>query len=276
MKIDNPLSRDYLLHYPSEAARVLEQVSVDHVAALLGELPVQQIVPVMAAMLPKKAAACIAAMPASSAARLVIEMPIAAAARSFRLLAPAYQDELLKYLSEKKRRQLQRYLIYPSSSAGALVDSDVDVLPVNMTVNEAIRQLKQFDHPVRYGIYIVNEKYQLVGIVDSGKMLISDLHARLKDIMIPKVQSISAHVNYETLLQHPGWQSHRRLPVLERDNTLIGILHQHQLQEVMGDTGSAITVDPVDDFLSLASLYWLSLAQFLDGILSTHSSKGER
>jgi len=276
MKVDNPLSREFILHYPFDAARVLEQLPEEHVAALFNVLAVEQVVPVLALMLPKKSAACLPLMPLQDAARLVMEMPIAAAARLHRFLSPAYQGELSRSLSDKKRRQLHRFLIYPPTAAGALVDSDIDILPDTMSVTEAIRYLKQFDHPARDGVYIINDKHQLVGIVDPGKLLISDLHARLRDIMTHKVLSISAHVNYETLLQHPGWRNHRRLPVVERDNTLVGTLHFSQLQEVMDTANARTEINPVDDFLSLAGLYWLSLAQFLDGVLSVQSSRKDR
>lgn len=276
MKLDNSLSREFILHYPSEAARVLEHVAIEHVAALFNELPIEQIAAVLVVMLPRNTAACIEVMPVAYVARLVAEMPIATVARFYRFLSPAYQDDLSRSLSEKKRRQLHRYLVYPASSVGALVDSDIDILPENMTVSEATRHLKQFDHPVRYGIYVINDKHQLTGIVDPGKLLISDQHARLRDIMMHKVLSVSAHVNYETLLQHPGWRNHRRLPVVERDNTLVGTLHYNRLQEATGNLDAVAEVNPVNDFLSLAGLYWLSLAQFLDGVLSIRSNKGGR
>ena len=38
MKVDNPLSREFILRYPVNSARVLEQVSPEHVAAYLKEL----------------------------------------------------------------------------------------------------------------------------------------------------------------------------------------------------------------------------------------------
>ena len=46
MKVNNPLSRDFLLGYPAEAARVLEVISADHVAALFNELSPQESYPV--------------------------------------------------------------------------------------------------------------------------------------------------------------------------------------------------------------------------------------
>jgi len=276
VNVDNSLSREFILNYPSDAARVLQQVSIEHVAALFNELPVEQVVPVLIVMLPKNAAACIEVMPLAKVARLITEMPTSAAARLYRFLSRAYQDDLSRSLSEKKRRLLHRYLMYPSSSAGALVNSDIDMLSENMRVSEAIRQLKHFDHPVQFGIYIINDKHQLVGIVDPGKLLISDLHARLRDIMLHKVLSISAHVSYATLLQHPGWRSHRRLPMVERDNTLVGVLDYARLQEAVGNLSATSDINPVGGFLSLAGLYWLSLAQFLDGILSVNSNKGDR
>lgn len=276
MKADNPLSQGYMLQYPLDSARTLEQISASHVASLFEALPEESVVPVISAMLPKSAAACVEAMVVPSAARLLDEMPVAAASRLFRQLESASQRELLKYLPEKKHAQLSRYLVYPSSSAGAMVDSDIDTLPENMTVGEAIKYLKKIDHPVRYGIYIVNEQYQLRGIVDPGVLLISDTHEKLKNVMLHKVQSISAHIDYEKLLEHPGWGKHRRLPVLERDNTLLGVLHHSQLQDALAETVIRAEIDSAEGLFYLANFFWIGLNQLLESILFFDIKKRER
>lgn len=277
MKVDNPLSREFLLHYPAEAARVMEQVSAEHVAALLTELPVQTAVPVMASMLAEKAAACQLVMPMMSAAKLLSELPVSSAVRIYRLFPPVKQVELSAHLSDKIRRKIQRYLTYPAASAGALLESEIDILPEAMTVAEAIRYLENLGHSISCDIYIIDNAYHLVGLIDLGRLITSSHHARLRDIMSRKTQPIVAHATAASLLSHPGWMTRRRLPVVERDNTLLGALDYSTLQDSLSEMDTVISRDPLENLLSLAGLYWLSLAQLLDSILSIASSdRGKR
>jgi len=277
MKVDNPLSREFLLHYPAEAARVMEQVSAEHVAALLTELPVQTAVPVMASMLAEKAAACQLAMPMMSAAKLMGELPVSSAVRIYRLFPPVKQVELSAHLSDKIRRKIQRYLTYPAASAGALLESEIDILPEAMTVAEAIRYLENLGHSISCDIYIIDNAYHLVGLIDLGRLITSSHRARLRDIMSRKTQPIVAHATAASLLSHPGWMTRRRLPVVERDNTLLGALDYSTLQDSLSEMDTVISRDPLENLLSLAGLYWISLAQLLDSVLSIVSSdKGKR
>lgn len=277
MKVDNALSREFLLRYPAEAARALEQVSVEHVAALFAELPPQPVTPVMAAMLPEMAAACLGLMKIAPAARLVTELPLSTAARIYRLLAQEKQEEISAQLPGKRGAQLHRHLEYPAESAGALQDPGVTMLTDNMSVAEALRRIEHLDHPVACEIYIINEVHHLVGMVDLGRLLRASHHARLRDIMSRKTHPIPAHTPVETLLSHPGWSKRQRLPVVDRDNTLVGVLEYASLQQATAEAGFVESRDPLENLLSLAGLYWLSVAQLLDSMLGiARPERGEK
>jgi len=277
VKVDNPLSREFLITYPKEAARVLEQVPDEHVSALFNELPLQIGAPVLASMLPEKAVACFLMFSDVFVEKLVNVLPINSLARIYRLLSNTKQVELLAFLSQKSRSELRRYMAYSPSSAGALLNPLVDLLPENITVADAIRRIEQTEHTVSCNIYIVSETHKLMGVVELGKLFITDHHIRLRDIMKRKTLSIPAHVTASTLLLHPGWKTQRKLPMVERDGTLIGVLDYSYLQEMVGDADGMVVDDPLENLLSLAGLYWLSLAQLLDSILGiARTDTGEK
>ena len=277
MKVDNPLTREFLLYYPLEAARVLEQVSIKHVVAFFNELPPEKVTPVMNHMLPEMAAACLEEMTTSSAAKLVTELPVSSAARIYRLLSSTKQKELSGFLADKTRGQIRRHLEYPPESAGNLLDPEVIRLPENVTVAEAMRRIKHLDHAISCEIYIIDDAHHLTGIIDLGKLLTSNHDARLRDIMSRKTQPLSTHASAKTLLAHPGWSSRRRLPVVERDNTLAGVLDYSRLREAVGETEMTVTRDPLENLLSLAGLYWLSVAQLLSSLFNiARQGKGEK
>lgn len=277
MNIDNPLTRDFLLNHPVEAARTLEQVSAEHVAALFTELPSQQVVLVLSAMLPAVAAACLEKTPHVIAARLLTQLPVSSAARLYRLLVHAKQDEISAHFSDETFSRIRHNMVYPDKSAAALRDSRIDVLPQNINVAEAIHRIGRLDHAINCEVYIIDESHHLVGLIKLGKLLASDHQTSLRDIMQRKTQPVSAHTPAETLLSHPGWAIHRRLPVVERDGTLIGALEFSRVRDSVSEVEVARSRDPLENMLSLASLYWLSMAQLMDGVLSiTRSDKGDR
>lgn len=272
MKVDNPLSRDFLVRYPVEAARTLEQVSASHVAALLSELPLPLSAPVMAAMLPAKAASSLTSMTDDAAAKLLADLPVASAARIYRLLSQSKQNSVSTQLSQKVLTQLQHYLDYPATSAGALLDSMIEMLPQKATVADAIRHIERLEHSISNEIYIIDDSHELVGMVELGKLLTANHNARLGDIMSRKTQPVYAHVTALSLLSHPGWATRRRLPVIDRDNTLLGVLHYTSLQDSAGGMDFRQSRDPLENLLSLASLYWLSMAQLLASVLNIGST----
>jgi magnesium transporter len=269
MKADNPLSREFLLTYPAEAARVLEQVSAEHVAALFLELSPQMAASVMASMLPQKAAACLQRMDMAMLTKLLAELPVSSAARIYRLLSVALQEELPARLPDKSWGPIRRYLAYPPEAIGALLNPNVDMLPENVTVGEAMRRIERLGHAVGSELYIIDDAHRLVGMLETGRLLASNHHARLRDIMNRKLQPLSVHVSATSAMLHPAWKTRRQLPVVERDNTLLGMLEYSSLQEMLSTKEDIVAHDPLANLISLAGLYWLSLAQLLDSLMST-------
>lgn len=275
MKTDNPLSQEFLLRYPVEAARTLEQVSIGDVASLFNELPTQTVAPVLTAMLPDAAAACLGKMQAQPGAKLLNEMLVNRAARVYRLLPYEKQSEISGYMPDKTRSRIHRYLNYAALSAGDLMDPKVTLLPEDLSVADAIRRIERQGESIGCDIYIVNHSHQLQGVTDLGKLLISDRHAKLRDIMNRTVRPVYAYANAKKILSHQGWARRHRLPVVERDNTLVGVLGHGRLLEATGDETVA-TYDPLENLLSLAGLYWLSVIHLLDNFFSVAKREGAR
>ena len=277
MRVDNPMTQAFLTTYPVDAARVLEQLSRDYAIALLGELTIDIVAPVIGAMLPEKSAAILSEMEPLLPAKILAELPLPSAARIYRLLDSEKQTALTVSFGDKKRRSLLRYLTYASTSAGAIVDPCVELLPENITVADAIRRVEHNGQVIVCDIYIVNDSFQLTGVIELGQLLVSKHHLRLRDVMSRKTQAISVHANISTLPAHPGWAKKRQLPVVERDKTIVGVLDHRKLQEILKETGTAAIADPLDNLLSMVSLYWISLAQLLDSLLSvSRTGRGEK
>lgn len=275
VKVENSVSQKFLLNYPIEAARTLEQVATEDITALFSELSFETSAPVLAALLPEKAVSCLELMKVSYTAKLLAEMPLSTSARLYRMLSTESQEAISVLFSDKMQKRLQRYIEYPPFSVGAMLDPWVDVLPETVTVGEAIRRIKKIKHPVKCELYIIDDAYKLVGMIELGRLLTSSHHAILRDIMSRKSQPVSVHALTESLLTHPGWKTRRRLPVVERDKTLLGALEYQSVQETYGNSRIDLTHDSMENLLSLASLYWISMAELLSSLFSMKKSGKE-
>jgi magnesium transporter len=277
MKVNNPLTCEFISSYPSEAARVLELVSTEYVADFFNELSEKTGGQVVASMSPEIAAAVLEKMDIIPSANLLAEQSISSAARIYRHLPLEKKNTLFSALSKNFQKLLLEQLYYPQASVGRLLDARIDHLPDGLTVADAIRRIERLGRPVNCEIYITNDTHQLVGVIELGKLVTSGHGKRLREIMNRKTQSISAYATAESVLSHPGWDGRRRLPIVERNNVLIGVLNYTSLTNFLGESGAFTKREPMDNLLSIAALYWLSLAQLLDSILNiTQQSKEGR
>ena len=272
MKVDNPVSAEFLSRYPVDAARVLEHLSSEDVAALFSALTSVTIVPVLVAMMPNVAAVCLEKMEALAAAKLLTEIPVSHSAHIYRHLSAAKQKELSEYLSDKIQSQIRRFLDYAPLSAGDLMEHTFTMLPEELTVADAIRRIGHFRHAISCDIYVVDNKHRLTGVIEVGRLFTTRHQTRLRDMVAGKTQSISVHAKLEKLLSHPAWTKLYKLPVVDRDNILVGVLDYTRLKEAAGER-AITTHDPLDNLLTLAGLYWLSLMQLLDGMLGMARTK---
>lgn len=272
MKADNPMTTEFLNRYPVEAARVLEQVSTEHVVELLKEIPEEIATAVLIAMLPNVASACLARMEPALAAALMNDIPVARAARILRLIDSEKQQALAEKLSAKKRMRIRRTLSYSALSAGDFMNPNVDMLPDSLTVADAIRRIESYRQSVRCEIYVVDRSHRFLGAVDLGDLLVAKEHVRLRDVMTRKIRPVSVHASFEKILAHPGWANRQRLPVVDGENILVGILDYGRVKGSI-EADASVARDPMENVISLATLYWLSMVQLLESLLNLAATK---
>ena len=274
MNVDNSLSLEFLSLYPVEAARVLEQIKKEDAAVFLTTVPSVNAATILEAMIPSLAAGCLGSMDAAHASKLLQAIPGSAAAHIFRLINPDKQNELSPQLSKKFKSRIRRILDYASLSAGDLMNPNVDMLPDSLTVADAIRRMERYRQSVKCEIVVVDNNHRYLGVVELSKLLTSKQQTKLGDIMSRSVRSISVNATADKLATHTGWKGRQRLPVVENDNTLVGILDYARVKEIV-DREQGVLHEPAENIMSLAGLYWLSMMQLLDSLLNIGAKNKE-
>ena len=116
---------------PKEIIKIFKLIDKDKAAEVFAYLPVEQESDILSLISDKEAVALIDDMYADDAADLLEEMPANVVRR------------LLKQCTKETREDINKLLNYPENSAGSIMTVEYAELKENLTIKEAIANLKK-------------------------------------------------------------------------------------------------------------------------------------
>lgn len=223
------LSRAFVESHPAEAARVLEGIAVAETAAFVAALTPALAAPILRQMGPPYAARVIEALEEAQVARVIQLMGPQAAARVMQQLAGERQLAVLAGLPVGTAIAIRLLVGYPRGTCGASMDTWPLALVPEMSAGEALEQLRSFDGELGDCLFVSNGQRRLLGLVGLGELVRASPREPLSAIMRPAPHTVSALASASLVAHHPGWDEFHVLPVVERENRLVGALHRRAL-----------------------------------------------
>ena len=262
--MQTPLQAMAQLHvdrHPEEAARVLENLPRDEIAAVLQKASADGAAGVLACLAPGLASMCLAHCPERERSAVVGLLPTRTAAALLRQLEPGVRDETLRALPESDRARLSRVLSYPAQSAGAFADPSVLTLHADLTVEEALSRLSQSQGPVAGRIFVLDRSQRLVGVVTPGQLLTSRRGAPLASLDLGPAHSVVDRVSAATLRA----TSAEPLAVVDPQGVFVGAIGSDVLPRLEPQRQRPT----VAHFVAAAGeMYWLGFREILVGLCS--------
>jgi magnesium transporter len=218
------LSVAFAESHPGDAAQVLEALSLVDTAAFLGALP------------PKTAAAVARKLPAEYAARVleILDPDIAApvvdalgpqsASAVLTRTAHATQAALLERVPVATAVALRLLVGYPPETAGARMDPWTPMLASTLTIAEATEELRRSESELGEVVFVVASDRRVAGWVQLGDLLRASPRDSLERVMRKPAPAVSVLTPLSSLANHPFWNDHHAVAVVERDNRLVGAL----------------------------------------------------
>lgn len=164
-------------------------------------------------------------------------------------LSPIIQKQLYTRLSLNKRMQIRSLAAYKKESAGAIMSLDVAILPADITIQQAIEQLRQdtSNPDTLYEIYIVNDLKQLHGVISLRQIILAAPDAIIADVMHKEV--IYAHVNedQESVAKKLSYYDFIALPIVNDEMQLLGIVTYDDAMDVVSE-------ETTEDFLKAGAV----------------------
>ncbi len=133
---------------------------------------------------------------------------------------------IMKNVTKEDRREINRLLAYPESSAGSVMTAEYLNLRADMTVSQAVDRIRLtgIDKETVYIAYVTDEKRKLLGTVSFKDLLFAGSGELIGDIMTEEVIYASTVDDREYAADTIAKYGLLALPIVDKEDRLVGII----------------------------------------------------
>ena len=142
---------------------------------------------------------------------------------------------ILRQADPQTRKEINEILKYPEDSAGSIMTTEFVTLRPKMTVEEAIKRIRRtgIDKETIYTCYVSDSSSTLIGIVTIKTLLLSEEDELIENLMESNVISVNTLDDQELVAQMFNKYNFLALPVVDKENRLVGIVTVDDAIDVM-------------------------------------------
>lgn len=267
MSAGHPLREAFARDHPGEFAALLAGLSHDELLEALNGLPADA------------GAGVIARLPHAMSVRIlasrsdeVVSAWLARAALDDALTLVLHLDEdrreriLATIPLRHMRRTLERLVVYPRKTVGALVDPTAVKLQASTTLEQAIELLRAGQHGEMEWIWVVDAESRYVGLLDLAAALLARSHQMPVGELAVRLEPLRAETSLLTARDVGEWMKHPELAVVDHQGHLLGALSRERLMQTLRDEAPR-EVGIVDGLTSLTEAYFRVMGLCLGDLL---------
>ena len=230
------LNHAFLLNFPRDAARKIETIPPFEAANLLNYQPAYLLLPVWRYLSPGVADKVLLQLPDKTAAELLTSMEAGLSAALLSRFSKQQQEHFFTLLNDGVEAELRELLEYPSDSAGRLMDTDIIAFNENLTVEQAISQLRSQKKAELHHLFLLNDDMLLSGQVDFQKLALADGQEILATLASPLQAVISVLDPKSVIMEQLERLKVNTLPVIDGNNHFVGVLHGKNLLGIIKES----------------------------------------
>lgn len=201
---------------------------------------------------------------------LLEELPADSATDLFSLLSPEQQSDLLKDLPARNRAALEHLSRYPEGTAGALMTTEMSLLPTGINVQRALEILRRTapGSETIYHTYVVDPRHRLVGVVSLRQLILASPRATIDQLMTPDLVTTFPETDQEEVTRLISRYDLLALPVVDEHQRLLGIVTYDDAmdvaeEEATEDIHKGASIAPLEEGLLHTSLFNLYRSRIL-------------
>ena len=262
----NPLALGFLSRHPADSARILEALPLETVCSLIRSIKPELAADIIECMITSYGTKCLHLIDKQTALPLIKEMNMQHAARLLRAMSLENSKDLIDSLPVHVKNNIHSALRYPDQTVGRIMDSNPFSLPESVTINDALKRIKDLHEQTVQEIFTVDDDHRLKGAIHISSLLSASKSSSLSTITTD-VPYLTTRTTLNSAALHVGWQTFSALPVVGKDHILSGVMKSSALMHVLAETrGSAGSTDVLNEIFSMSSIYWIVMTEFLDAV----------
>jgi len=227
------LNRSFLLNYSNEAAKEIATMSPDDAAHALNGQPSHVLASVFEKLSPGVTDALLPNLPDTQVVELLTSMDLAVSTILLSRLEEAQRVHYLSLLSEPISKELEELLQYPEDSAGKLMQTKLIAFNRNITVDEAITQIKIQGVKALHRLYLIGDDMRLCGQVEIQRLALADGKQKLSALSTPIKAMVQALDPKDDVVEKLKKFQMDALPVVDIEQRLVGTIQGQGLIDAL-------------------------------------------
>ena len=212
--------------HPADLAEIISEVSQKERTAIFGSLDVDTAAEALHELEPGVQADIIDDMSNERASDILERMPPDEAADVLGDLPEAKAQELINLMEKEEADDVQELMEHEDNTAGGLMTTEYLAFPPDMTVEEAIKELRLEAPNVEtiYYLYIVDQNEHIDGVLSLKNLILAMPNMLLGDIMKSPAKTISQDAKQKDVAEFISKYNLLAAPVVDDDMVMRGIV----------------------------------------------------
>jgi magnesium transporter len=151
------------------------------------------------------------------------------------------RPELLALLDEATRGEVSALLAHAEDRAGGLMDPRYPRVRADMTVDEAVRYLRQQMRERRHSLpyaYVLDPEQRLLGVLPFWQLLVEGGSQTIRSIMKTKVVSIPQDMPQEDVARTFARHRLKAVPIVDSDGRMRGVVTADDIVDVVREAAT--------------------------------------
>jgi magnesium transporter len=227
------LNAAFLLNHVMEAAKQIATMSPEEAAHALNEQSPEVLAPVFEKLSPGVADELIVQLSDSQVAGLLTVMSTSVATTILSRLEAEVRDRYLSLVNVQAAKGLKDFLEYPNDSAGKMMQAKLTAFNKDITVDDAIAQIKNQKVKALHQLYLIDGDMRLCGKVEIQRLALADGEQKLSSLSAPIKAMVGALDPREDVVKLLKEFKMDALPVVDIEQRLVGTIQGQGLIDAL-------------------------------------------
>lgn len=233
------VNRKFMLEYPIEAARVIDELPRDSAMEFLASQEVDAMSAVWRHLSPARADELLPELDEAVLGPLLAQIEPGICAAMLRRVGESERKRYLGLMPADTAAEIEELVGYPPDTAGRIMDSRVMTFRPDQTVASVLEQLRQLKPRGIRKLFLIDDEHRLTGVVDIQDVAVAEPDDVLSTLSSPPRATTSPFESRDHVAEQLKDLSLEVLPVVDVHGRLIGVIRHAELLKTLREETSA-------------------------------------